>query len=446
MIASLTTPKPPLARSARKAISYPFRLFFCAFGCLLVTATHAADSWPQFRGPGGQGIAEFKTAPLKWSKDGPKKWRTELAGQAWSSPVLQDGKLYLSNAVETKGKWSLRGLCVDAESGKVLWDNEVFQLRGNGKIHKKNSHASPTPIVDGNRLFLHFGYQGTACLDLAGKVKWTNRDLDFAPTHGGGGSPALVEGMLVFHCDGGQKPSIAALDAKSGKLTWQTERSENAKRTFSFCTPLVIDVGGRKQIISPASDAVFAYSLDGKEIWKVKYPGGYSVVPRPLYAHGLVFVSSGFDVARLYAIRPNGKGDVTKTHVAWSARKNISKSPSFIVVGNELYVQADNGVITCFDAKTGKQHYQQRAIGSSTSSPSFAGGRIYFHDEAGKTAVISPGKTFVKLAENDLGERTLATPAFSEGRMYLRTGNALYCFEGDENPLRSKQGRAGSAD
>jgi outer membrane protein assembly factor BamB len=388
----------------------------------------AADYWPQFRGPGGQGHATVKSAPLKWNK-GASTWRTPLDGQAWSSPVLQDGKLYLTNAVKDGAKWSLRALCVDAESGKVLWDNQIFELRGNGRIHKKNSHASPTPIVSKGKVYVHFGYQGTACLDVDGKVVWRNRDLDFPPTHGSGGSAALIDGMLVFHCDGGKTPYIAALDAATGKLKWKTARSENAKRKFSFCTPLLINVKGKQQIISPASDAVFAYTLDGKEIWKMKYPGGYSVVPRPLYAHGLVYVSSGFDQATVYAIRPDGMGDVTKTHVAWKASKGVSKSPSFIIVGDELYVLADNGILACYDAKAGTEHYRERFLGPSSSSPTFAAGRIYFHDEAGKTGVIRPGTTFEKLAENDLGERTLSSLAVGEGRIYLRTAKALYCFE-----------------
>src|SRR5262249_29243668 len=198
-------------------------------------------------------------------------------------------------------------------------------------IHSKNSHASPTPLFHDSRLFVHFGHMGTACLDLTGKTIWRNNELKYNPVHGNGGTPILVDDKLIFSCDGGDQPFDVALNATPGKQVWRTDRRNNPPKKFSFSTPLLITVNGKKQVISPGSEAVMAYDpANGREIWRVRYRG-YSVIPRPVYGHGLLFISTGYEVPTLLAIRPEGAGDVTKSHIAWSTRQNAPHTPSVLL-------------------------------------------------------------------------------------------------------------------
>jgi len=385
------------------------------------------DDWPQFRGPTGQGHAEVGNAPLRWSVSENVAWRTELAGTAWSSPVLAAGKLYLTNAVAVGEDHSLRALCLDASDGKRLWDREIFRVDGGiaPKIHKKNSHASPTPMLDGKQLYVHFGHQGTACLDLDGKVKWKKR-IEYPPVHGCGSSATVEGDLLLYSADGAKKPSLVALDKRTGQVRWKALRDADAKRKFSFCTPLVIEVEGQRQIISPASDYVFAYDLAGKPLWKLHYPDGYSVVPRPVFANGLVYVCSGFNQPILHAIRPTGKGDVSKTHLVWKTNKGTPHSSSVVVTKGLLFMAADSGVVSCLDAKTGQLHWKERVSGACSASLLLAADRIYLPDESGKTFVFEADSKYKLLAQNDLADRCLASFAVSEGTLFVRTAKAVW--------------------
>lgn len=398
----------------------------------IVTPAHASD-WQQFRGPSADGHAQARNVPLKWSPTENIAWKQELPGNGWSSPVLHDDRLYLTTAVtqgdSTPPAVSLRVLCVDAKTGKPIWDKEAFRHNGDRvqKQHAKNSYASPTPFIEDGRVYAHFSHMGTACLDLAGKVVWKNDSLNYKPVHGTGGSAIIVGDILFFSCDAGENPFVVALDKKTGKLKWRKDRSVKVSRTFSFSTPAVIQVNGQTQIISPGSGAVIAYDpKDGREIWKVYYGEGYSVVPRPVYAHGLVYVCSGFNQAVLHAIDPTGQGDVTETHVKWKHNKGVPKSASILAVGDEIFMVADKSIASCLDAKTGEEHYQERVDGGYSASPTFANGRIYITNEEGKTTVLAPGKKFKVLAENDLAEKTLASFAVTDGTIFFRSQEALY--------------------
>jgi outer membrane protein assembly factor BamB len=284
-------------------------------------------------------------------------------------------------------------------------------------------------LVHGNRLYVHFGRLGTACLDLTGNVVWRNTSVDYVPVHGGGGSPILADNLLVFSCDGADKAFIVALDVKSGDLAWRTDRSVPAERRFSFTTPLLIEVNGQKQIISPASDAVYAYEPStGLEIWHVRYRG-YSVIPRPVYGHGLVFLSTGFDSPSVLAIRPDGQGDVTDTHVAWTLKRGAPNTPSLVLVGDELYMVSDGGFASCVDARTGKVHWYERIGGNHSASPIVADGKLYCQSEEGVGIVVKASKEFQQLAKNALNERTLASVAAIDGGLLIRTENNLYRFQ-----------------
>lgn len=399
---------------------------FCSVGLI------SAAEWPEFRGPTAQGHSSARNLPLEWSATKNVQWKTEIPGKGWSSPVETGGLIVVTTAVEQGNELSLRVIGLDAASGKIRWNTGVFQATAS-KMHKKNSHASPTAILEGERIYAHFGQYGTACLDRAGKVIWKQTGLPYEPVHGNGGSPVVVGDRLVFNCDGASDPFIAALDKQTGRILWKVKRETTAKKTFSFCTPLVIEVKGQPQIISPGSGVVCALDpKDGREIWRARYGEGYSVVPRPVFGHGMLYLSSGFDRAVVYAIRPDGKGDVTDTHVVWTQERGAPKSPSLLLVGNEVYGVADNGVAICLDAKTGELHWQERVGGGYSASPIYADGRIYLQNETGQGVVLKAARQFEKLAENDLGEATLAS--------YGVVGESLL-IRGEQHLFRIGSGR-----
>jgi outer membrane protein assembly factor BamB len=353
-----------------------------------------------------------------------------VPGSGWSSPIVVDGKVYLTSAIAGGANdLSLSALCLSVKDGKKLWQQELFveNLAESPQIHRKNSHASPTPLIEGQRLFVHFGHMGTACLDLDGKVLWKNDTIRYAPVHGNGGSPILVDGKLIFSCDGSDQQFVIALDTTKGKVLWRTDRqADDAKKKFSFSTPLFIDHKGQKQIVSPGPDAVVSYDpANGKELWRVSY-AGYSVIPRPVYGHGLVFLSTSYDSPSLLAINPEGKGDITKTNIVWRTNKNAPHTPSPLLVGDELYTVSDAGFANCYDAKTGKVHWSERLDEKFSASPVYADGKIYLQSEDGVGIVLKAGQKFEELKRNKMDERTLASYAFAEGALFLRTAQHLY--------------------
>jgi len=398
-------------------------------------ALSAAD-WYQFRGPDGQGHSDAALA-TEW---GPRKnvtWRKELPGLGWSSPTAVGGKIYLTTAVpcgDNRSDHSLRVLCLDAKTGAILWNREVFVEDGKTtpKPHSKNSHASPTTVVEDGMVYAHFGHLGTAGLKAAdGSVVWTNTELKYNSIHGNGGSPVLVGKVLVFSTDGTDKQAVVALDKATGKVVWLTAReNKTGANPFSFSTPLVIHTAGRTQLISAGSGVVM--SLDpatGKEFWRVSYGSGYSVVPKPVFANGLVYVCTGYNTPTLLAIKPNGTGDVTKTHVAFTVKKNVSLNPSLLAVDDALYMVSDNGVLSCLDAKTGAERWNERVEKAYSASPLYAGGRIYLLSEDGTATVFKPGSSFDEVARNKLGEKALASFGVEGNALLLRTEKALYRIE-----------------
>ncbi len=421
--------------SPSRSCRFPFPCALLVIGCLssgLGSSSAGETEWPQFRGPTGQGLSQAANVPIQWNATEGVAWKVELPGKGWSSPVLSKGRLYLTSA-ETDaggGDVTLHALCLDSTDGHVLWDTEVLHPDPSqvAAMHRKNSPASATPIVTSDRVFVHFGHMGTAALDLTGKVVWRQTELPYPPTHGNGGSPVLVGDALIFSADGQKDPCVVALDAATGAVRWKTARNSPAKKQFSFSTPLAIEVGGVKEIISPGSGFVGAYApADGHELWRVGYGEGYSVVPRPVYAHGLLFLGSGFDHPSFYAINPEGAtGDATATHVAWSLNKGAPLTPSAVVVGDEVYFVSDTGIATCAAASTGEVFWNERLGGNFSASPIAVDGRIYFQNETGVGYVVKAGKTYELLATNDLGERSLASPAVADGALYIRTESHLW--------------------
>jgi len=397
-----------------------------------IRPVHAED-WPEFRGPTGQGHYAGTGLPVEWSTTKNVAWKTPIPGKGWSSPIVQAGRIYLTTAVPIADSKDLhlKAICVDAADGKQVWETEIFRQDGvkPARVHAKNSHASPTPLTDGKRLFVHFGHEGTACLDLNGKVLWRTTELRYSPVHGAGGTPIQHDNRLIFSCDGGNTQFVVALDCDNGKVAWKTDRNCKSTKKFAFSTPLLITVAGKPQVISPGSDAVVAYDpADGKELWRAKYEG-YSVIPRPVTGHGLVFFSSGYDFPKLLAVRVDRSGDVTESHIARTLTKGAPHTPSPLLVGDEIYTVSDQGIASCMDARTGKVHWQERIGGNFSASPFFSDGKIYVQDEAGTTTVFRAGKEFERLARSTLEERTFASYAAADGAIYLRTESQLYRLE-----------------
>ena len=384
--------------------------------------------WNQFRGGSAQGHAD-QVLPLSWSVESTNiKWRTALNGKAWSSPILAEDQIIVSNA-RTTGEGNavlLEVISLDGEKGSVRWRKTLFRYPNLPPIHRKNSYASPTPFYDGESIFVHYGNLGTACLSENGVVKW-KKVFEYSPVHGSGCSPVIYNGLLYFSADGESNPCFYAIDKYTGDVAWKLFRKSNPKKSFSFCTPLLIPHVNGMQIISPASDFVFSYSLDGKELWRSNYPGGYSVVPRPVYLDGVVFVSSGYDRPTLYAIKTDGRGDVTKSKVLWETSKSVPRNSSCIIVDGALYMAADNGVVTCLDCKSGEVHWIERVAGSCSSSLFHSRGFVYLTDETGSTSVFEANKRrFVLRSKNELDERTLASLMAYGKSIVLRTEEALY--------------------
>lgn len=388
----------------------------------LVSGVVSAEDWPQFRGPDGQGHSTETGLPISWSEQDNIAWKVRIAGLGWSSPVIQGDRIWLTTALDDGH--SLRAVCLDRTTGREQLNVEVFHKDNPGPIHAKNSHASPTPILDGDRVYVHYGAHGTACLTTDGQVVW-RQVLSYYHRHGPGGSPALVGDLLIINCDGYDEQFVVALDKNTGDIRWKKDREGQQ----AYSTPLAITVDGRTQVISAGGRRVVAYEPGtGEEIWSVRYDG-YSNVPRPVFGDGLLFIATGYEVPELYAVRPDGHGDVTDTHVAWEIRRGAPLNPSPLLIGDELYLVSDNGIASCLDARTGTLHWQHRLRGAFSASPIFADGRIYYLNENGEATVIEPGIEYRELSVNRLDGRTLASMAVSDGAIFLRTDSHLYRIE-----------------
>jgi hypothetical protein len=390
---------------------------------LMAVGVHAGQ-WPEFRGPTGQGHSAERGLPLEWSESRNVIWKQPVPGRGWSTPVIADGRVWLTTAVRDRTGASLRVLAFDVNTGNEVVNVEAFRIRDAALTNAKNSHASPTPIVEGDRVYVHFGAEGTAAVTTSGQVAWKAR-FPYVTQHGNGGSPILYEDLLIFSCDGWDAAFVVALDKHTGKVRWKTQRRSPSDQAYT--TPLVIRVGDQDQVVSVGAYRTVAYDpRSGKEIWRVAYADGFSNVPRPVYGDGLVYIATGFQQPSLLAVRAGGSGDVTKTHIAWTLRRGAPLTPSPLLVGDDIYVVNDIGIVSALDAKTGAPHWVQRIGGNHSASPIFADGRIYFLSEEGVATVIAPGTEFRVLARNQLDGTTLASMAVSAGSVFIRTDSHLY--------------------
>jgi outer membrane protein assembly factor BamB len=390
---------------------------------LLLADLRVQAQWPEFRGPTGQGHSAERGLPLEWSETRNVRWKVPVPGRGWSSPVIAGGLVWMTTAIESGGS-SLRAIAFEVETGREAANVEVFKVKRPAPMNPKNSRASPTPIVEGDRVYVHFGADGTAALTTAGEIVWKTW-LPYESQHGNGASPILYGDLLIVSCDGSDAAFVAALDKRTGRTRWKTWRRQPWDQAYS--TPLAIRVGDRDEVVSVGAYRAAAYDpLSGKEIWRVSYADGFSNVPRPVYGHGLVYIATGFQEPSLIAVRADGSGDVTRTHIAWTLRRGAPLTPSPLLVGDELYVVNDGGILSCLDAKTGQIVWVQRLGGSYSASPVFADGRIYFLSEEGMARVIAPGREFRVLATNRLDGDTLGSMAIAAGSIFIRTDSYLY--------------------
>ncbi len=405
---------------------------FVSFIILLwFTPLLVAENWPRFRGPTGQGISGEKGIPLEWSATSNVTWKTEIPGEGWSSPVVWEDRVFVTTATDSGA--TCRVLCLDRNSGEVLWNREVFKQTLKRK-EGKNSYATPTPATDGTSVFTVFGDGSFAALDLGGKVLWTNRDYPFYSQHGLGASPVVFEDLVIMPFDGSsqgddksvgwQKPwdksFIVALEKKSGQERWKASRGQSR---IAHGTPIFIRESDGEVMLSNAGDVVQAFDpKTGERLWSIPAQGE-GVVPSLSTGDGLVFSSSGFEKSTTRGIRlkPEPK-------IAWEQTKGVPHLPSFIYVSPHLFSITEGGVAMCQKGETGEIVWQERVGGTHSASPVLADGKIYFTSEKAETTVIEAGPQFKVLARSALDEKCQASLAVSNGQIFLRTEKHLFCI------------------
>lgn len=395
--------------------------------------------WPQFRGPDGQGHSEAKGIPVQWSEEKNITWKTAVPGQGYSSPVIAGNQIWMTSSQE--GGKSLHAVCLDKITGKLLHDVEVLGTEDAGPKHRLNGYASPTPVLDGKHVFVHFGPRGTACLDSAGKIIWKNIQFEFNVIQGAASSPILHGDLLILTCDGIDHQFIVALDKYTGKLKWKQPRAhleaaakvtnpDHGVNKMAYSTPLIQTINGKPQLICSGAFHSAAYNpATGKELWWFPYTG-YSIVARPSYGNGLFYVVGSIrqDHFCVFAVKP-GQGELKADQRVWQFSTGIGHVPSPILVGKELYVVSDGGVAACLDALNGKELWRERLGGNQDASPIEIRGRIYFCNREGKTTVIAASRQFNKLASNQLKGVFKASPAIADGALFLRSDTHLYRIE-----------------
>ena len=412
--------------------------------------------WEQWRGPNGNGHAPAGEYPLEWSENKNLSWKTLLPGRGHSSPVYQDSTAWITTALETVASQEERerranessfpgamglhylskvefiALQVDLKTGKIIRQIKVFEKKAPQAIHRLNSYASPSPILKNGKLFIHFGAFGNACLNSkTGQIIWKNQDPDLWIHHenGPGSTPVLWNKLMIFHLDGTDKQSVVALFQETGKIAWHRKRSgklrENPQTKKAYATPLIVQGSNGPVLISTGADWVYGYHPEtGKELWKINYGIlGFSNVSKPLRFENLFIVSTGFMKGEIHAYQMHGNHPPS---LAWKMTKGAPKKPSPIIVDGLLYVINDGGILTCLNARDGEVLWRSRLEGEYSSSPTFAGGKIYISNHSGKTTVIQPGTSMKILAENQLDDGHMASFVPLRGSFLVRTEKALY--------------------
>jgi len=441
-----------LSFGARKSGTVNARRISCFLLLLVLTLSlpTARADWPDFRGPRGDGhvstTGDSKPIglPLQWSETDNIKWKTEIPYRGWSTPVIMGNQIWMTTATEAGHDYF--AIAVDKDTGKILFNEKVFHTDnpeplGNGA--SMNCYATPSPVIEPGRVYVHYGSAGTACLDTkTGKILWKRNDLPCRHYRGASASPVLFENLLILTFDGADLQYTAALDKQTGATVWKTNRSvvwndegvpgqmaKDGDLRKSHGTPLIATVAGKPQLISVGAKASYGYDpKTGDELWRVEY-NDWSSAPRPLFEDGVAYIVTGLMKKEMWAVKPDGRGNVTDSHVAWKLNTRVGKYASPLLVDGLIYTAAEESFVTCVDAATGQVVWTERVGGKYAASPIYADGRLYFFSQDGTTTVLKPGRTLEVLATNKLDNGFMACPAADGKAFYLRTKTHLYRVE-----------------
>ena len=423
-------------------------------------ADQANPTWSQFRGPSGQGTSLATNVPVEFGLERGMKWQTPIQGKGWSSPVVAGGHVWLTTGITTDatpeereqklagvqmrdqkevvGAVTLRAICLDLETGSIVRNLELATFEDPELIHPLNSFASPTPCVDGDKVYCHFGSYGTWCLDDAsGEIIWTKR-LVVDHSVGPGGSPVIAGKLLLLVCDGIDAQFVAALDKQTGAEVWRTPRppmrATNGEFQKAYSTPLVIDVNSAQQAVIPGAQWIVAYDPgSGKELWRADHGNGFSISSTPVYTGtsaqiGLVIFTTGYGQKEVVAVRPDGKGDVTFSHIQWRSDHNVPAKPSPISSGERVYLIDDNGVLSCLQASDATTVFRKRVAGNYSASPLLVAGHLYFSSQEGVVTVIRDTDQYEEVSKTTLDGRLMASPAVVGDDLLFRSENSLMRF------------------
>ncbi|HEY6401938.1 MAG TPA: PQQ-binding-like beta-propeller repeat protein [Blastocatellia bacterium] len=440
-----------------------------AFGLFSGAAAPGAINWSQWRGPEGTGVSSETNVPAEWGVDKNIKWKTPITGRGHSQPIVWGNRVFLTTDIEgdvapgakavehkiegqvfvhpdsvgANRKHTFKVVCIDRDTGKSLWEQTAYEGAVYDDRHRKGSYAAPTPATDGNYVYAWFGGEGDGlyCYDFKGKQVWKTVVGKIANVGmGPGSSPALFENLIILQCDEdeGKNSFIVALDKKTGKEVWKTPRKVQA----SWSTPLLVRAGQRAELITSGNELIVSYDpKSGKELWTAKGHGS-NAIATPLAGHGMVFVYAGFPVKKTIAIKLGGSGDVTNANVAWQYDKGTAYVPSSILYGDYIYLMSDRGILTCLDAKTGKVVYEGGRIptpATFTASPVAFDGKLLLTSEDGDTYVIKAGPKHEVIATNSVGEPVYASPAISDGMIFIRGEKNLYCIAANAKVTRRRE-------
>ena len=380
--------------------------------------------------------------PLEWSETNNIKWKSEIPGRGWSTPVVLGDQIWLTTATPDGHDFFV--LCVDAGTGKILLNEKLFHCDAPEPLgNAVYCYATPSPVIEPGRVYVHFGSYGTACLDTGTRqVLWKRSDLPCRHYRGPSSSPVLFANLVILTLDGVDFQYVVALDKKTGKTVWKTDRSFTwddrndpsamvslGDRHKAHSTPLLINWNSQTQLLSTAARSAYAYDpATGKELWRIHHDS-WSAAPVPVFRQGLAFLVTGSGKTRLLAVRVDGQGDVTETHVAWAVDTLVARTASPVLVDDLFYMVADDGMMTCLESANGKEVWRQRINGKYAASPIYADGRLYFFNQTGETTVLKPGRTFQILATNRLADGFMASPAVTGKALILRTKTSLYRVE-----------------
>jgi outer membrane protein assembly factor BamB len=420
-LASLETSR-MIDTARQRAIIRPLATLLLLGACC---CTATAEEWPCWRGPRGDGTSDEQNIPTRWSAKDNIAWKVAVPGVGHASPIVWRDRIFLVSCLKETGDRVL--ISLDRKTGKTLWQETVVTAPLEEK-HELNSHASGTPATDGDTVFCTFldrDQMAVAAYDFDGKQRWLVHPGEFHSKHGYSSCPVLFEDKVIVNGDHDGESYLVALDKATGKTLWKIPREH---KTRSYVTPLIREIEGKPHMILSGSKSIASYDpRDGSRHWVIDGPTEQFVASM-VYNGDLLFMTAGFPDHHILAIRPDGHGNVTDTHIQWRTTENTSYVPSPIVVGDYFLIVADNGIGSCYEAKTGKRLWKERIGRRFSASLVTAGGLVYFTSDDGGTTVVRPGPKFEAVATNDLGEACFASPAISQGQYFQRGEKHLFCI------------------